>query len=117
MRPTRDELYGIAGRAAGEAALEHGRDGARIRLVTDAFVLSRIARAIVDVIAPRVSDDDKRALINARYAGVAAADRDHYRAAALDLAKWTQHRSGCARVTEAGDCSCGLQEAWNAITE
>jgi hypothetical protein len=46
----RERLYGIAGRAAGEAALAYGRDGARIRPVTDAFVLSRIARAVVDAI-------------------------------------------------------------------
>ena len=46
----RERLYGIAGRAAGEAALAHGRDGDRIRRVTDAFVLSRIARAVVDAL-------------------------------------------------------------------
>ena len=50
----RERLYGIAGRAAGEAALEHGRDGGRLRPATDAFVLSRIARAIVDALC-----DDK----------------------------------------------------------
>ena len=42
--------YGIAGRAAGEAVLEHGRDGARLRAASDAFLLSRIARAMVDAI-------------------------------------------------------------------
>jgi len=53
---TRGELYGIAGRAAGEAALEHGRDGARMRTATDAFLLSRIARAVVDALLD--TDDD-----------------------------------------------------------
>jgi hypothetical protein len=43
----RGRLYGIAGRAAGEAAL---------RSATDAFLLSRIARAIVDAIL----DDEGR---------------------------------------------------------
>lgn len=46
----REIRYGIAGRAAGQAALEHGREGARTRPVTDAFVLSRIARAVVDAL-------------------------------------------------------------------
>lgn len=32
-----------------------------------------------------------------------------------ELVKWTQHHSTCKRVTEAGDCSCGLGEAWKAI--
>jgi hypothetical protein len=63
--------YGIAGRAAAEAVLEHGREGARLRPASDAFLLSRIARAIIDalnveyVIRPRydragdeLEDDD-----------------------------------------------------------
>lgn len=45
-----DRLYGVAGRAAGEAVLEHGRDGARLRSASDAFLLSRIARAVVDAL-------------------------------------------------------------------
>ena len=54
--------YRIAGRAAAEAVLEHGRDGARLRPASDAFLLSRIARAVVDalnveyVIKPRGKD-------------------------------------------------------------
>jgi hypothetical protein len=35
----------------------------------------------------------------------------------LQLAQWTQHHSACARVTEAGDCSCGLQEAWREVKD
>jgi hypothetical protein len=31
------------------------------------------------------------------------------------LAIWTQHQSTCARVTEAGACSCGLQDAWTDL--
>ena len=53
----RERLYGIAGRAAGEAALEHGRDGSRIRPVNDAFALSRIARAVVDAICAEETAD------------------------------------------------------------
>lgn len=35
---------------------------------------------------------------------------------ALALAKWTQHFPDCARATTtAANCTCGLQEAWNAI--
>jgi hypothetical protein len=45
-----ERRYGIAGKAAGEAALAHGRDGVRIRSCQDAFVLSRIARAVVDAL-------------------------------------------------------------------
>jgi hypothetical protein len=41
-----ERRYGIAGKAAGEAALEHGAG----RKATDAFVLSRIARAVVDAL-------------------------------------------------------------------
>jgi hypothetical protein len=50
--------YGIAGEAAGKAALEFGRDGARIRSCLDAFVLSRIARAVVDALD---ADEPERA--------------------------------------------------------
>lgn len=31
------------------------------------------------------------------------------------LSPWTNHRSDCERVTEAGDCSCGLQETLKSI--
>lgn len=41
-----ERRYGIAGKAAGEAALEYGAG----RKATDAFVLSRIARAVVDAL-------------------------------------------------------------------
>lgn len=57
VRPSTDrgavdacDRYGIAGRAAGAAVLEHGRDGARLRPANDAFLLSRIARAVVDAL-------------------------------------------------------------------
>lgn len=46
----RESRYGIAGRAAAEAVLEHGRDGSRLRPAGDAFLLSRIARAVVDAL-------------------------------------------------------------------
>lgn len=52
----RDPRYGVAGRAAAEAVLEHGRDGARLRSASDAFLLSRIARAVVDAL----DEHDKR---------------------------------------------------------
>ena len=42
-----ERRYGIAGRAAGEAALQFGAG----RKATDAFVCSRIARAVVDALA------------------------------------------------------------------
>lgn len=32
-----------------------------------------------------------------------------------DFARWTQHHPTCARVVEAGACSCGLQEQWVAV--
>jgi hypothetical protein len=41
-----ERRYGIAGEAAGKAALEYGAG----RKATDAFVLSRIARAVVDAL-------------------------------------------------------------------
>jgi hypothetical protein len=44
------ERYGIAARAAAEAVLEHRLDGARLRPASDAFLLSRIARAVVDAL-------------------------------------------------------------------
>jgi hypothetical protein len=44
--PDERSPYGIAGRAAAEAVLEHGRDGARLRSASDAFLLSRIARVV-----------------------------------------------------------------------
>lgn len=47
----RERAYGAAGRAAGEAVLEHGLDGAKRRPANDAFLLSRIARACVDASA------------------------------------------------------------------
>ncbi len=37
------------------------------------------------------------------------------REAVVQLSPWTNHRSDCARVTEAGDCSCGLQEALKLV--
>jgi hypothetical protein len=43
-----EKAMGAAGRAAGEAVLKHGRDGARLRTADDAFLLSRIARASMD---------------------------------------------------------------------
>jgi CBS domain-containing protein len=55
------ERYGIAGKAAGEAVLEHGRDGARLRPAADAFLLSRIARAVVDAL-----DDHYRGAVSER---------------------------------------------------
>jgi hypothetical protein len=42
--------YGIAAKAAAEAVLEYGRDGARLRPAADAFLLSRIGRAVVDAL-------------------------------------------------------------------
>jgi hypothetical protein len=51
-----ERRYGIAGRAAGEAALEFGAG----RKATDAFVLSRIARAVVDAL-----DADDRGAVEA----------------------------------------------------
>lgn len=36
--------------------------------------------------------------------------------AALRLAVWTQHHPECARsFTTAESCSCGLQQAWEAL--
>jgi hypothetical protein len=55
-----NRYYGIAGRAAGEAVLEHGRDGARLRPASDAFLLSRIARAVVDALSENGAFDEKR---------------------------------------------------------
>jgi hypothetical protein len=52
-----DKRYGIAGRAAAEAVLEHGRDGARLRSASDAFLLSRIARAVVDALDQAAHDE------------------------------------------------------------
>jgi len=49
------DAYGPAGRAAGEAALEHARDGVRIRSITDAYALSRVARACVEAAAPFIA--------------------------------------------------------------
>jgi hypothetical protein len=56
-----ERRYGIAGRAAGEAVLKHGRDGAKLRPASDAFLLSRIAREIVDALA-----DDERGAVEER---------------------------------------------------
>jgi hypothetical protein len=71
-----DVRYGIAGKAAGEAALEHGRDGARMRLVTDAFVLSRIARAIVDALAEHDAAASARVEITRPLGNVKGARQD-----------------------------------------
>jgi hypothetical protein len=39
-------------------------------------------------------------------------------AAVLELAAWTQHHPYCARAeTTALRCTCGLDEAWQAIEE
>ena len=54
-----DSRYGIAGRAAAEAVLEHGRDGARLRPASDAFLLSRIARAVVDALDQAAVDEPR----------------------------------------------------------
>lgn len=43
-----EEAYGAAGRAAAEAVLKHGLDGAQRRPANDAFLISRVARACVD---------------------------------------------------------------------
>jgi hypothetical protein len=72
----KSDRYGIAGRAAGEAVLRYGHYSARPRPANDAFLLSRIARAVVDALdayddAARdgrwgpFSDDDVRALVMA----------------------------------------------------
>ena len=38
--------------------------------------------------------------------------------AVLELAKWTQHYPACARAkTTALRCTCGLDEAWQAVEE
>lgn len=75
----RESLYGIAGRAAGEAALEHGRDGIRLRKANDAFLLSRIARAIVDAIHPPGAESEverlRQALIPFAFIGRASMER------------------------------------------
>ena len=38
--------------------------------------------------------------------------------AVLELAKWTQHYPACARAkTTALRCTCGLNEAWQAVED
>ena len=83
--PDREQLYGIAGRAAGEAALTHGRDGGRTRSATDAFVLSRIARAVVDaVLAAQASDPWNEDRPDLTRVGVQAAARKLYEVQSRD---------------------------------
>jgi hypothetical protein len=74
-----NDRYGIAGRAAGEAVLRYGHYSARPRSANDAFLLSRIARAVVDALDAHgdtvatnererwglFSDDEVRALVMA----------------------------------------------------
>jgi hypothetical protein len=89
-----EHRYGIAGRAAGEAALEFGRDGARIRSCQDAFVLSRIARAVVDALAEdergavEAIDRAYSALIGTQYVGGPTMD-EAYRTAVEALGPFT----------------------------
>jgi hypothetical protein len=56
-----EHRYGIAAKAAGEAALRYGHYGAKVRPITDAFLLSRIARAVVDAL-----DADDRGAVKER---------------------------------------------------